>query len=123
MKATASQVYMATISLISGLLSNKDVNNITDEDIRAALDVAERTAEMVMDDSEAVPSDDEVVSAVKDTFAMLSTRTATKTQLLNGIMLKVNARRKIAEYIIGRAVTIGLINPDVSGTKTIYTHA
>lgn len=114
---------MATISLISGLLSNKDVNNITDEDIRAALDVAERTAEMVMDDSEAVPSDDEVVSAVKDTFAMLSTRTATKTQLLNGIMLKVNARRKIAEYIIGRAVTIGLINPDVSGTKTIYTHA
>ena len=126
MKVSPSQLYMATINLISGALADPDVLwPITNESIKAYIDIAKRTASLIKDDDESevnLPSAEEVKKCMQQIFKLFNNRPSTKTAIVNALMLK-GKKRNVAEYMVSKAEGMEIIKPQQNGNRIDYTLA
>ena len=109
---------MAAMTLLAPL------NNPGDEEIKMAISVAKRTAELIDDGPEdKTPKDTDVEKIVRDVLKLFGGKVSSKTQLVNAIRLK-GYDQIIAEYIVNRAEAKDLIIPHFdTGNRTYYTLA
>ena len=126
MKVSPSQLYMATINLISGALADPEVQwPITTESIKAYIDIAKRTASLIEDDDESevnLPSPEEVKKCMQQIFKLFNNRPSTKTAIVNALMLK-GKKRNVAEYMVSKAEGMEIIKPQQNGNRIDYTLA
>lgn len=126
MKVSPSQLYMATINLISGALADPDVQwPITTESIKTYIDIAKRTASLIEDDDESevnLPSAEEVKKCMQQIFKLFNDRPSTKTAIVNALMLK-GKKRNVAEYMVSKAEGMEIIKPQQNGNRIDYTLA
>lgn len=126
MKVSPSQLYMATINLISGALADPDVQwPITDTSIKTYIDIAKRTASLIEDDDESevnLPSAEEVKKCMQQIFKLFNDRPSTKTAIVNALMLK-GKKRNVAEYMVSKAEGMEIIKPQQNGNRIDYTLA
>ena len=126
MKVSPSQLYMATINLISGALADPDVQwPITTESIKTYIDIAKRTASLIEDDDESevnLPSPEEVKKCMQQIFKLFNNRPSTKTAIVNALMLK-GKKRNVAEYMVSKAEGMEIIKPQQNGNRIDYTLA
>ena len=126
MKVSPSQLYMATINLISGALSDPDIQwPITNESIKTYIDIAKRTASLIEDDDESevnLPSAEEVKKCMQQIFKLFNDRPSTKTAIVNALMLK-GKKRNVAEYMVSKAEGMEIIKPQQNGNRIDYTLA
>lgn len=126
MKVSPSQLYMATINLISGALADPDVQwPITDASIKTYIDIAKRTASLIEDDDESelnLPSAEEVKKCMQQIFKLFNNRPSTKTAIVNALMLKCK-KRNVAEYMVSKAEGMEIIKPQQNGNRIDYTLA
>ena len=126
MKVSPSQLYMATINLISGALADPDVQwPITDASIKTHIDIAKRTASLIEDDDESelnLPSAEEVKKCMQQIFKLFNDRPSTKTAIVNALMLK-GKKRNVAEYMVSKAEGMEIIKPQQNGNRIDYTLA
>ena len=126
MKVSPSQLYMATINLISGALADTDVQwPITTESIKTYIDIAKRTASLIEDDDESevnLPSAEEVKKCMQQIFKLFNDRPSTKTAIVNALMLK-GKKRNVAEYMVSKAEGMEIIKPQQNGNRIDYTLA
>lgn len=126
MKVSPSQLYMATINLISGALADPDIQwPITTESIKTYIDIAKRTASLIEDDDESesnLPSPEEVKKCIQQIFKLFNNRPSTKTAIVNALMLK-GKKRNVAEYMVSKAEGMEIIKPQQNGNRIDYTLA
>ena len=126
MKVSPSQLYMATINLISGALADPDIQwPITNEFIKTYIDIAKRTASLIEDDDESesnLPSPEEVKKCMQQIFKLFNNRPSTKTAIVNALMLK-GKKRNVAEYMVSKAEGMEIIKPQQNGNRIDYTLA
>ena len=126
MKVSPSQLYMATINLISGALADPGVQwPITTESIKTYIDIAKRTASLIEDDDESevnLPSSEEVKKCMQQIFKLFNNRPSTKTAIVNALMLK-GKKRNVAEYMVSKAEGMEIIKPQQNGNRIDYTLA
>lgn len=126
MKVSPSQLYMATINLISGSLADPDIQwPITTESIKTYIDIAKRTASLIEDDDESesnLPSPEEVKKCIQQIFKLFNNRPSTKTAIVNALMLK-GKKRNVAEYMVSKAEGMEIIKPQQNGNRIDYTLA
>jgi hypothetical protein len=126
MKVSPSQLYMATINLISGALADPDIQwPITNESIKTYIDIAKRTASLIEDDDESesnLPSPEEVKKCMQQIFKLFNNRPSTKTAIVNALMLK-GKKRNVAEYMVSKAEGMEIIKPQQNGNRIDYTLA
>ena len=126
MKVSPSQLYMATINLISGALADPDIQwPITNESIKTYIDIAKRTASLIEDDDESevnLPSPEEVKKCMQQIFKLFNDRPSTKTAIVNALMLK-GKKRNVAEYMVSKAEGMEIIKPQQNGNRIDYTLA
>jgi hypothetical protein len=126
MKVSPSQLYMATINLISGALADPDIQwPITTESIKTYIDIAKRTASLIEDDDESesnLPSPEEVKKCMQQIFKLFNNRPSTKTAIVNALMLK-GKKRNVAEYMVSKAEGMEIIKPQQNGNRIDYTLA
>ena len=126
MKVSPSQLYMATINLISGALEDPGIQwPITNESIKTYIDIAKRTASLIEDDDESelnLPSAEEVKKCMQQIFKLFNNRPSTKTAIVNALMLK-GKKRNVAEYMVSKAEGMEIIKPQQNGNRIDYTLA
>ena len=126
MKVSPSQLYMATINLISGALEDPGIQwPITNESIKTYIDIAKRTASLIEDDDESevnLPSPEEVKKCMQQIFKLFNNRPSTKTAIVNALMLK-GKKRNVAEYMVSKAEGMEIIKPQQNGNRIDYTLA
>ena len=126
MKVSPSQLYMATINLISGALADPDIQwPITNESIKTYIDIAKRTASLIEDDDESesnLPSPEEVKKCMQQIFKLFNNRPSTKTTIVNALILK-GKKRNVAEYMVSKAEGMEIIKPQQNGNRIDYTLA
>ncbi len=126
MKVSPSQLYMATINLISGALADPDIQwPITNESIKTYIDIAKRTASLIEDDDESesnIPSPEEVKKCMQQIFKLFNNRPSTKTTIVNALILK-GKKRNVAEYMVSKAEGMEIIKPQQNGNRIDYTLA
>jgi len=126
MKVSPSQLYMATINLISGALADPDIQwPITNESIKTYIDIAKRTASLIEDDDESesnLPSPEDVKKCMQQIFKLFNNRPSTKTAIVNALMLK-GKKRNVAEYMVSKAEGMEIIKPQQNGNRIDYTLA
>jgi hypothetical protein len=126
MKVSPSQLYMATINLISGALADPNIQwPITNESIKTYIDIAKRTASLIEDDDESesnLPSPEEVKKCMQQIFKLFNNRPSTKTAIVNALMLK-GKKRNVAEYMVSKAEGMEIIKPQQNGNRIDYTLA
>ena len=126
MKVSPSQLYMATINLISGALADPDIQcPITNESIKTYIDIAKRTASLIEYDDESesnLPSPEEVKKCMQQIFKLFNNRPSTKTAIVNALMLK-GKKRNVAEYMVSKAEGMEIIKPQQNGNRIDYTLA
>lgn len=126
MKVSPSQLYMATINLISGALADLGIQwPITNESIKTYIDIAKRTASLIEDDDESesnLPSPEEVKKCMQQIFKLFNDRPSTKTAIVNALMLK-GKKRNVAEYMVSKAEGMEIIKPQQNGNRIDYTLA
>ena len=126
MKVSPSQLYMATINMISGALADPDIQwPITNESIKTYIDIAKRTASLIEDDDESesnIPSPEEVKKCMQQIFKLFNNRPSTKTTIVNALILK-GKKRNVAEYMVSKAEGMEIIKPQQNGNRIDYTLA
>jgi len=126
MKVSPSQLYMATVNLISGALAYPDIQwPITNESIKTYIDIAKRTASLIEDDDESesnLPSPEDVKKCMQQIFKLFNNRPSTKTAIVNALMLK-GKKRNVAEYMVSKAEGMEIIKPQQNGNRIDYTLA
>lgn len=118
MNATSAQLYMAVINLLT-----RYTVTIEDRHILEAIKIAKRTAELLGEDSEdKTPSDEDVIKFVKQAMATMNGRPTSRTQLVNTIRMR-GQEQMIADYMVNRAESLGIIKSETIGLRTDYTLA
>ena len=115
MKATSIQIFNAAITL----MANLGTNSIDDESIKMYIDLAQRTAALVPEVEDNMPSDDEIREAMQqilnegDVGAML---------LADNLMKRFGINRPSSYAVTQRAEQMGIIKgTQVSQNKTVYS--
>lgn len=113
---------MASINLIGSLYSDKE--EIEDTHIKKAIEIAKRTAVMIEEEEDELPKDEEIDKCIHSVFRDIFGKTAiSKGQLVNAVMLYGKYSKRVAEYIVHRSFSQGIIVDVKSGFRTDYTLA
>ena len=123
MKPTVTQLYNATISLLSGALADPNMAwPITDKHIEQFIDIAMRTAELIPE-TDLLPEPDALRKFLAEVFAEVNGRPIAKSQLSMLLQDRLKMGKRNAEHTLMWAESNKLLNADVNGNGVRYTLA
>lgn len=121
MKLSSTQLFNATISLLSGALADPNMSwPVMDKNIEQFIDIAKRTAALIPE-TNVIPTDDEI----KEACQQLVEKDKPINASVLGYMLanRFGIQITVAYTLIQKAVILGYVIPTRDGKKTTYTLA